>query len=128
MTKQECIELLRQVSRKLQEAGDPRYPKRSDFSPEAVVAIKAHLGPWPRALEAAGLKPPREDDRITRNREKRIRAKRRRRDAMKREASIRRHVTEATLPEDHPADLTADEEKPPGQEQTKENKTVPEVR
>jgi len=35
-----------------------RYPKRSDFSETQVVAIKAHLGPWPRALEAAEIKPP----------------------------------------------------------------------
>lgn len=88
MTKQECIGLLRQVSRELRERGETRYPKRSDFSAEVVVAIKAHLGPWPRALEAAGIKPPREDDRMARNREKRIRAKRRRREAMKRSAAV----------------------------------------
>ncbi len=60
-------------------AGENRYPRRSDFSDAEVCAIKAFLGPWPRALEAAGIKPPRNDDRLARNREKRIRAKRNRR-------------------------------------------------
>ena len=41
------------------------------------MAIKAFLGPWPRALEAAGLKEPRDGARIRHNVEKRIRAKRR---------------------------------------------------
>ena len=34
-----------------------RLPKRSDFNPEEVCFIKQKLGPFPRALEAAGLKP-----------------------------------------------------------------------
>ena len=34
-----------------------RLPKRSDFDPEEVCFIKQKLGPFPRALEAAGLKP-----------------------------------------------------------------------
>ena len=29
-------------------------PKRSDFSPDEVCFIKQKLGPWTRALEAAG--------------------------------------------------------------------------
>ena len=33
-------------------------PKRSDFTPQQVCFIKQKLGPWPRALEAAGLKEP----------------------------------------------------------------------
>ncbi|MBQ8248752.1 MAG: hypothetical protein IJY93_02560, partial [Clostridia bacterium] len=57
-----------------------RYPRRSDFSDSETVAIKAFLGPWPRALEAAEIKPIRDDDRKARNLEKRIRAKRRRRE------------------------------------------------
>jgi hypothetical protein len=48
-----------------------------------VVAIKAFLGPWPRALEKAGIKAPREDDKLEKNKEKRIRAKRRRIEALK---------------------------------------------
>ena len=33
-----------------------RIPKKGDFSQQEVIFIKAHLGPWPRALVAAGLK------------------------------------------------------------------------
>ncbi|MBQ8509469.1 MAG: nicotinate-nucleotide--dimethylbenzimidazole phosphoribosyltransferase [Clostridia bacterium] len=47
------------------------------------MSIKAFLGPWPRALEAAGLKEPRGDDRLQKNREKRARAKKRLREAKK---------------------------------------------
>ena len=36
-----------------------RLPTKKDFDPVACAQIKAYLGPWPRALEAAGLKPPR---------------------------------------------------------------------
>ena len=35
-------------------------PKRSDFTPSEVCFIKQKLGPWTRALEAAGLKEPRQ--------------------------------------------------------------------
>ena len=47
------------------------------------MSIKAFLGPWPRALEQAGIKPPREGDRLEKNRQKRIAAKRRRNAARK---------------------------------------------
>lgn len=50
---QQAIELL--VS-KYQELNQERLPKRSDFDDEAICFIKQKLGPWPRALEAAGLK------------------------------------------------------------------------
>ncbi|MBE5776550.1 MAG: hypothetical protein E7326_03515 [Clostridiales bacterium] len=33
-----------------------RLPKKDDFDPVTLSRIKAFLGPWPRALEAAGLK------------------------------------------------------------------------
>lgn len=46
-------ELLRQ---KYKELG--RIPKKVDFDEPARSRIKAFLGPWPRALEAAGLKEP----------------------------------------------------------------------
>lgn len=36
-----------------------RLPKKDDFDEAARSRIKAYLGPWPRALEAAGLKEPR---------------------------------------------------------------------
>lgn len=33
-----------------------RIPHKEDFEPESVSYIKSLLGPWPRALEAAGCK------------------------------------------------------------------------
>jgi hypothetical protein len=54
--KEDCILLLQNKYRELQAEGLSRYPQRSDFEDREVVAIKAFLGPWPRALEAAGLK------------------------------------------------------------------------
>lgn len=72
-----AAELLRQKQTALRAEGLARLPQRSDFSPEEIVQIKAHLGPWPRALEAAGLKAPRDDAYAERKREKRIAAKRR---------------------------------------------------
>lgn len=35
-----------------------RLPKKDDFDEISVSKIKGALGPWPRALEAAGLKEP----------------------------------------------------------------------
>ena len=74
--KEDCIQLLKNKYLELKENGVNRYPQRSDFEELEVVAIKAFLGPWPRALEEAGIKPPRDDDRVQKNKEKRIRAKR----------------------------------------------------
>ena len=48
-------ELLRSKYREL-----GRLPTKKDFDNAACAQIKAFLGPWPRALEAAGLKPPKE--------------------------------------------------------------------
>ena len=86
ITRSRALELLKEKQEELNRLGEDRYPKRSDFSDAQVVAIKAFFGPWPRALEAAGIKPPREDDRLERNREKRIRAKRARTEAKKAQA------------------------------------------
>ena len=49
-----AIDLLRQ---KAEEVG--RAPYKDDFDEPTRSRIKAFLGPWPRALEAAGLKEPR---------------------------------------------------------------------
>ena len=76
LRKEDCIILLKSKYKELQDSGADRYPKRSDFDEREVVAIKAFLGPWPRALEAAGVKPIKEDNRAQKNKEKRIRAKR----------------------------------------------------
>lgn len=35
-----------------------RTPKKDDFDDVTKARIKAFLGPWPRALENAGLKSP----------------------------------------------------------------------
>lgn len=78
LTREDCLALLRETRERLLREGFDRYPKRADFEEAQVVAIKAFLGPWPRALEAAGIKPPRNGDRLERNRQKRIAAKRRR--------------------------------------------------
>ncbi len=94
--REDAVDLLRKKQEELQQAGEQRYPKRSDFSDQEVVAIKAFLGPWPRALEAAALKPPRNDDRMQRNREKRIRAKRARLAARKREQEIKKAAKETS--------------------------------
>ena len=40
------------------------------------MAVKAFLGPWPRALEQAGLKPVSHSEREIRRQERRILAKR----------------------------------------------------
>ena len=47
-------ELLQQKSTEL-----GRLPRKDDFDEPTRSRIKAFLGPWPRALEAAGLKEPR---------------------------------------------------------------------
>ncbi len=39
-------------------SAEERFPKKSDFSAYDVMKIKSYFGPWPRALEAAGLKQP----------------------------------------------------------------------
>jgi len=74
--KEDCIFLLQNKQKELTEQGVVRYPQRSDFDELQVMAIKAFLGPWPRALEAAGIKPPRDDNHSQKTKEKRIRAKR----------------------------------------------------
>ena len=81
--KEDCILLLQNKYRELQAEGLSRYPQRSDFEEREMVAIKAYLGPWPRALEEAGIKPPKEINRQQRNKEQRIRVKRARIQALK---------------------------------------------
>ena len=47
-------ELLRQKNKEL-----GRMPRKDDFDEPTRSRIKAFLGPWPRALEAVGLKEAR---------------------------------------------------------------------
>ena len=37
-----------------------RLPAKKDFDSASCAQIKAYLGPWPRALESAGLKQPKD--------------------------------------------------------------------
>lgn len=80
-TKENCIRLLEDKAEELKALGEDRFPKRSDFSDEEVCAIKAFLGPWPRALEKVGLKEERDDGKAERALQKRIAAKRRKTEA-----------------------------------------------
>ena len=52
--KKACAEDL--LRRKWVELG--RLPTKKDFDDVTCSQIKAYLGPWPRALESAGLKKP----------------------------------------------------------------------
>ena len=73
----EAIGLLLQKQKSLLESGTDRLPQRSDFSETEVVFIKSQLGAFPRALEAAGLKPC-DPDAAEKKLKKRIAARRRR--------------------------------------------------
>ena len=95
--KEDCITLLQNKYRELQASGLSRYPQRSDFEDREVVAIKAFLGPWPRALEAAGIKPPRDDDRAQKNKEKRIRAKKAKIAALKAEEKAKKQEKDTNI-------------------------------
>lgn len=46
-----AVELLQNKCKELE-----RLPRKDDFDVVTLSRIKAFLGPWPRALEAAGLK------------------------------------------------------------------------
>lgn len=48
---------IRRLQSKACELGRP--PIKADFDDATRARIKTFLGPWPRALEAAGLKEPR---------------------------------------------------------------------
>ena len=69
LTTEECICRLRQKAVEME-----RLPRKSDFDQDTVSWIKAFFGPWPRALEAAEIKPP-NMERLARKKEKRLRAR-----------------------------------------------------
>ena len=57
MTKTQLREwAIGQLQQKAAELG--KLPRKADFVDVDCIRIKAALGPWPRALEAAGLKKP----------------------------------------------------------------------
>lgn len=68
-----------------------RLPKRSDFESSDVCFIKQKLGPWPRALERAGLKEALKPSAAEKSREKRERAKARRK-AAKSDSQIKSQI------------------------------------
>ncbi len=72
-TKEYYISLLQNVAEK-----EGRLPKKSDFSQEEINRIKGFFGPWPWALEAAGLKESKQEVRKEKNRARRQRSKERR--------------------------------------------------
>ena len=69
LTRKECIRRLQQKADEVK-----RLPKKSDFDEDTVGRIKSFFGPWPRALETAGVKPI-NMERIVKKREKRRRAR-----------------------------------------------------
>lgn len=75
LTKSDCLDLIREKAAELEKSREHRLPKRSDFSDLEVMMIKSYFGPFPRALEAAGVKQKRQGVEQKRL-EKRIRAKR----------------------------------------------------
>ena len=54
------------LKNKCEELG--RLPKKDDFDEVTRSRIKAYLGPWPRALEAAGLKEARKTQKSVKKR------------------------------------------------------------
>lgn len=72
MTREDCLQALREASDRL-----GRLPKKGDFDENTVMMVKSYFGPWPRALEAAGLKEA-DPLRAEKKREKRIAARKRR--------------------------------------------------
>ena len=60
---------------------EKRFPKKSDFSLEDVNKIKSFFGPWPWALEAAGLKESKQKERKAKNVAKRQRSRERRKES-----------------------------------------------
>ena len=58
-------ELLRQKSKEL-----GRLPRKDDYDEATRSRIKAFLGPWPRALESAGLKEAKPVNEKNKNRKK----------------------------------------------------------
>lgn len=71
--KEEYLEALCEVARK-----EGRLPKKSDFSEADVNRIKGMFGPWPWALESAGLKESKQEERRAKNAARRLRAKQKR--------------------------------------------------
>lgn len=72
-TKEYYIEVLKIIAEK-----EGRLPRKSDFSQDDVNRIKGFFGPWPWALEAAGLKESGKEKRAEKNRAKHQRSREKR--------------------------------------------------
>ena len=72
MTREDCLLALREAADRL-----GRLPEKWGFFVHTVMMVKSFFGPWPRALEAAGLKEP-DPMREEKRREKRLAARARR--------------------------------------------------
>lgn len=66
LTREYYLDRLKKVAER-----ENRLPKKSDFSDFDVMKIKGYFGPWPWALEAAGLKEPKHQKKLEENRAKR---------------------------------------------------------
>ena len=66
-----------------------RLPKKDDFDEINRSRIKAFLGPWPRALEAAGLKEAKVVQEKSKKRKKSGKAKTQRLSALKKLGEVR---------------------------------------
>lgn len=78
MSREDCLLALAKIAQK-----EGRLPKKSDFADDEAARIKSFFGPWPRALEAAALKPDKSKERVERNREKRAKGRRKGIETMK---------------------------------------------
>lgn len=83
LTREYYLEELKKVAER-----ENRLPKKSDFSDYDVMKIKGFFGPWPWALEAAGLKEAKRQKKFDKNRAKRLARKKR----LKEERALREKI------------------------------------
>ena len=68
MSEEKKLWAIEQLKLKQEELG--KLPKKDDFDEATRSRIKAFLGPWPRALEAAGLKEIKKESENSKKRRK----------------------------------------------------------
>lgn len=71
LSREDCLLMMREKAVEID-----RLPKKADFHESEAARIKAFFGPWPKALEAAGLKLPGPKAKEEKKLSKRIDAKR----------------------------------------------------
>ena len=97
LTKEERIALLQKKYEELKAQGRSDYPKRADFSENEVIMIESYFGPWPRALEEAGIKPVNEAL-LERKKQKKIARKRKKTQRKIEEKKRQKEKTAAVSP------------------------------